>query len=271
MRQFLALVLSASFILSACSDADTEAPVISDLVITPTPGQGTVCGAEDSLVISVLTGDSITISMTVTDDELLSQYKIDIHQNFDCHGHSKLATTDWEVIDIVNITGTSTTVQRTIHVSDSATAGTYHFSIQVADHFGNSARTERFSINVLNSDDTVSPVLTVTLPTTADLTVSLTDSIPNDSIVFAGNLADNVDLGTGGNGRVELRYWRDSSANVFMLYNESFFEGIGSSLDFDFVATVPPTLSVGGYIFEVRAFDGVNNPAQPVRFNVVIE
>ncbi|MCF8256576.1 MAG: DUF4625 domain-containing protein [Flavobacteriales bacterium] len=271
MRHILALFLLASFTLAACSDADTEAPVISDLVITPTPGVGIVCGEEDPLVISVLSGDSLTISMTVTDDELLSQYKIDIHQNFDCHGHSRLATTDWEVIDIVDITGTSATIQRTVHVSDSATAGTYHFSILLADFFGNSASTEHFSINVLNRDDTVPPVLTVTLPSTSDLTVSLTDTIPNDSIIFAGNVSDNLDLGTGGNGRVELRFWRDSSANVFMLYNESFFEGLGSALDFDFVATVPPTLAAGGYIFELRAFDGVNNPAVPVIFNVTVE
>jgi len=280
MRHFLALVLLASFVLSACSDADTGKPVISDLVITPTPGMGMVCEAEDSLVIAVMTGDSITISMTITDDEQLSQYKIDIHQNFDCHGHAKVATADWEVIDIVEITGTSATVQRTIHVSDSATAGNYHFSIQVADHFGNSARIERFSINVLNSDDLIPPTLTVTEPTSSTLLFMLNDTMPNDSvafvpidtIVFKGTVSDNLELGRGGNGRLELRYWRDSTSNVFQLFNLNFMEAIDlQSVDFDFVARVPATLAAGGYIFELRAFDGVNNPATPIRYVVTIE
>jgi len=280
MRHLFALFLLVSFAMAACSDADTDKPVISDLIITPTPGQGMICGSEDSLVIAAMTGDSITISMTVTDDEQLSQYKIDIHQNFDCHGHSKVATADWEVIDIVEISGTSTSIQRTIYVPDSATVGTYHFSIQVADHFGNSARTERFSINVLNSDDLVPPTFTVTAPTALAMTLLLNDTVPadtvpfapNDSIIFTGNLTDNLALGVGGNGRIELRYWRDSTSNVFQLYNLPFIEGTHfQSVDFNFMARVPGTLTVGGYIFELRAFDGVNNPATPVRYMITIE
>src|SRR5690606_24886031 len=134
MRYLTFFFLFSVIGLAGCSDSDTESPLISDLVITPAPTVGTVCGEEDPNVISVSTGDSITVSFTATDNEMLSQYKIDLHQNFDCHGHSKMATTDWEVSEIKDVTGTSSAVSTTFVVPDSATAGSYHFSIQLADH-----------------------------------------------------------------------------------------------------------------------------------------
>jgi hypothetical protein len=83
--------------------------------------------------------------MNVSDNELLRQYKIDVHPNFDCHAHAKLETADWSVSEVVELSGTSAQISRSILIPDSATAGTYHLSIQVADHFGNSVKTEIYS------------------------------------------------------------------------------------------------------------------------------
>lgn len=272
MFRYLLAIAIVSISIMGCSEADTEPPVISDLVITPLPTAGIVCGQEDAYVIQLYTGDSLTISFTVTDDEELSQYKFDIHQNFDCHGHAKLEeTVVWEVIDIGNISGTEAQVSRVLNVPEIATAGNYHFSIQVADFFGNSAKTQVFSIILQNLDDTIPPVLTVSEPSVSSITLNLTDSMPNDSIRFVGSVTDNRDLENGGNGKLELRYWRVGSANTFELYNILFVLGTGPSIDFDFTVTVPPTLVTADYIFELRAFDGVNNLSNTVRFNVTIE
>lgn len=255
-----------------CSEADSEAPVITDLSISPQPTVGTVCGQDDAQVISVLTGDSIIISFTASDNEELSQYKVDVHENFDCHGHSKLEETAvWEVIDIVDLDGLTADVTHVLRVPDTATAGTYHFSVQLADFFGNSAKTELFSIQVLNLDDTVPPVLTLTEPAVDTLVVNLSDTLANDSIRFVGNVTDNRDLEEGGNGKLELRYWQVGSANTFDLYSILFVTGTGPSLDFDFTLTVPPTLVAGSYMLEMRAFDGVNNASTARQLPLRIE
>lgn len=269
-RHLLAIAIVPAA-LSGCSEADTEPPVISDLVITPQPTADIICGQEENNVIRLSTGDSLTIAFTVTDNEELSQYKFDIHQNFDCHGHAKLEETSvWEVIEIGALTGTEMQVSRTLQVPDSATAGKYHFSIQVADFFGNSAKTEIFNIIVQNLDDTIPPVLTVTAPSVSSITINRSDSIPNDSIRFAGTVTDNRDLELGGNGKLELRYWRVGSANAYELFSILFVLGTGPSIDFDFTVTVPPILVSDDYIFQLRAFDGVNNMSNTVQFNVTI-
>jgi len=270
-NQLLSLALISAAV-TGCSEADTEPPVISGLVITPQPSAGIICGQQEGNVIHVSTGESITVSFTVTDNEELSQYKLDLHNNFDCHGHAKLEeTVVWELIEIEGISGTEAQVSRVLHVPDNATAGKYHFSIQAADFFGNAAKTEIFHILVQNLEDTVPPTLVVTEPSVSSITLNLSDSIPNDSIRFAGTVSDNRDLEQGGNGKLELRYWRVGSPNVFMLYNILFVVGTGPSIDFDFTVTVPPTLVAADYIFELRAFDGVNNPSNTVQYNVTIE
>jgi hypothetical protein len=271
MRFTLVLVFLASVSIFGCSDADTEKPVLTDLSITPSPTIGLVCDLPDSSVIEVLSGDSIAIFMNVSDNELLRQYKIDVHSNFDCHAHAKLETADWAVSEVVELSGTSAQISRSILIPDSATAGTYHLSIQVADHFGNSVKTEIYSLLVSNRSDTIAPVLMVIQPNTLDLVVSLSDTIPNDSIIFIGTVSDNMNLGLEGNGRLEMRYWSDSAASIFTLFNQPFLETDGAEFNFGLSARVPPTLTAGGYKFELRAFDGVNNPAPPIRFSVLIE
>lgn len=267
----LTLLLSVALAATGCSEADIEPPVLSDLLINPTPSAEIICGEEDPNVIVVSTGDSITLSFNVSDNEALSQYKVDLHQNFDCHGHSKVETTVWEVIDIVSLEGTFRSVSHTLRVPDSATAGTYHFDIQVADFFGNSVRSQRFGVIVRNLEDTVAPALSLTEPTSSDLVISITDTLPNDSIRFMGSVNDNRNLEDGGNGRLNLRYWRVGSPNIFDMYSILFVPGTGPVYPFDFKVAIPIALVTGDYVLELRAFDGVNNAAVPQRFNLRLE
>lgn len=271
INRLIPILALAAFTVAGCSDADSEAPVISSLVITPEPGIGIVCGTEEANVISVLTGDSIIISFTVSDNEELSQYKLDVHSNFDCHGHAKVETSVWEVIDIVDIQGLSQEVNYVLNVPDSTTAGLYHFSIQLADFFGNSAKTEIFQIKVKNLEDTVPPVLTVAEPVADTLRINLSDTLANDSIRFVGSVVDNRDLELGGNGKLQMRYWQVGSANTFQLYSILFIAGTGPSYNFDFKVNLPQTLVAGVYIIDVRAFDGVNNASNVLQFPVTIE
>ncbi len=272
INRLFPMAVLAVLAMAGCSDADNEAPVISDLFITPQPALGLACGQEDPCVIQLFTGDSLIIAFTVTDNEELSQYKFDIHQNFDCHGHAKLEeTTVWEVIEIGELTGTEMQVSRVLQVPDTATAGIYHFTVQVADFFGNSVKTQIFNIALRNLEDTVPPVLTVSEPIVDTLRITLTDTLVNDSIRFVGSITDNRALETGGNGKLELRYWQVGSPNVFQLYSALFVAGTGNSYMFDFKINIPSTLVAGVYIIDFRAFDGVNNASDVLQIPVTIE
>ena len=68
--------------------------------------------------------------MIFRDNEALSQYKVDIHNNFDCHGHAR-STQDWTVLEVLDIEGTEQRVSRSLSVPDDVTAGNYHFHVQV--------------------------------------------------------------------------------------------------------------------------------------------
>lgn len=74
------------------------------------------------------------------DDEALGQLKVDLHNNFDCHGHDgKTQTTDWEVIDIIELSGDHTHQTLRYIAPADITLGAYHLSVELLDKAGNQA------------------------------------------------------------------------------------------------------------------------------------
>ena len=225
-----------------------------------------VCGELENTVVFLESGDTLQLTFTISDDDELSQYKIDLHGNFDCHGHSnKVETTDWYLISIEDVQGAEQTVVRELLVPTDVTTGLYHFSIQATDISGNNSITSVYSLDVTNTTDSEEPQLTVSEPSATTFNVQ-----QGTAIGFQGNLADNLPLGEGGNGRIELRYWSISNQTINTLYTEELESSVEESHDFNFDATVPITTVSGTYIFELRAFDGVNNPSNTVQFTVEV-
>ncbi|TNF28312.1 MAG: DUF4625 domain-containing protein, partial [Bacteroidetes bacterium] len=194
------------------------------------------------------------------------QYKLDLHSNFDCHGHAnKTNTTDWYLISIEDLSGATSTVTRQLPVPADVTSGLYHFSIQATDISGNNSITSIYSLQVTNGTDDEPPTLNVSAPSGTGFSVQ-----KGTDVNFNGNLTDNLPLGIGGNGRLELRYWSQVNQTVNTLYTENLASSAQTSYDFNFNATVPITTVSGTYIFELRGFDGVNNPSNAVQFTVEI-
>jgi hypothetical protein len=263
---FPATLFVFGLLLSGCkSGADLEAPQMEVIRFDPAPRQGMVCGEPSEEVFFVASGESLNFEVLFTDNDELSEYKIDIHSNFDCHGHAR-KTEDWSVLEIGELDGNAHSLSHSIRVPDDVTAGAYHFQIQVTDKSGNdNPFANYYAIVVTNKKDTVPPVLSLTAPAAASFSVQR-----GTELRFSGTLTDNYSLGEGGNGKLLLTYNQGTGGNVFTAVEQNFPETEGTSRNFDFGFTVPNTLVVGTYTFVLSGYDGVNNESTRARFTVEV-
>jgi len=241
---------------------------------------GEVCGAISNDVITLTGGQTFNFRLTLSDDVALSQYKIDIHHNFDCHGHGGTLspsvkppsaagqTTDWNVLRVVSLMNANATENISLPIPENTTAGLYHFSIQCIDAAGNESLNNKvFSIKLFNPEDTISPEINIQTPQT-----KVINAKKGEKLTFTGNLSDNRPLGKGGNGMVFISYVNTSSGNSFatssyiMMGQEASMEE-NFSLNF----TIPQTFSPGKYTFYVGALDGVRNQASSHSFDVFVQ
>ncbi len=174
--------------LTSCSkDADDEAPAITQVRIN---------GAAPSDHIHVDAGSEMTLQVTMTDNEELNQLKIDIHPNSDGHSHDGedhdhggSAEGDWEVLEVINLSGTSQTVNRSFVLPDDIRGG-WHLGILVIDKEGNEAEERYYELEVEND---IIPLITVD---------QINGSEPGDElhvdegdvITFAGSITDDNGL-----------------------------------------------------------------------------
>lgn len=130
LTSILAILTIFTLLTSCKKEGDTTKPVI-DLI---SPAEGAVLG----------TGDDVHFEMELSDDIELASYKVDIHNNFDGHEHSKSSddseTTDFSYnntwSDISGLRNT-TVHHHEIVIPEDATHGDYHFVVYCADAAGN--------------------------------------------------------------------------------------------------------------------------------------
>lgn len=253
--------------LSSCrpEPVDEAPPTMLLSSFDPFPQPDTICGELENWVFHVQGGDTLKLDALFTDNEGLSQYKLDIHQNFDCHGH-KDNTQDWTLLEIVDLEGPAASFKLALPVPANVTAGAYHFQIQVLDASGNEDEEQAiFSIKVLNPLDTLPPALQLTNPAQTELTVS-----KGESVLFSGQLSDSGSLMEGGNGRVECWYTRQATGNSFLAWSQAAPAGSTNAFDFSENFTIPTSLVAGAYTFTLRGYDGVNNEGIPRTFKINI-
>jgi hypothetical protein len=243
-------ILVAFLAISCNTESDNQSPVIELLSVSPQLESALICGEmETNNVISLNSNDSLKLSLKLSDNKGLSQLKIDIHENFDCHGHK--AVSPWQVLNLIDLSGTEQLLNLSIPVPATASAGVYHFQIRLLDESGNEAGgTQAYSIRLLNSADTIAPSATINLPI-AD-TISLTRG---DILSFQVQAEDNNDLSSG---RAELIYFTESG-NKIKADTYTFEPGLGAIRIFNLEYQMPTTLTRGSYEFFVRVFDAYGN------------
>jgi len=279
-QNILLLTLLALFVKCDPADVDLQPPTMRVVEYLPTPVEADICGSDEPLVFLLSGGDVLSFDVVFEDDIALSQFKVDIHNNFDCHGHGggsaptvsvpdvSNQTDDWSVLDIQNISGTSAPILKTLTVPENVTSGNYHFHIQVIDESGNDSPFANFNaLKITNPVDQVPPQIVIEEPATNDFSAQ-----KGDVIRFAGQVTDDRSLSDGGNGVLYLAYTDLSSGNTFNTdFAFPFDQNVGIQYDFDFEYTIPTTLVSGSYRYSLGANDGVRNVAEFAFFNVEIE
>lgn len=266
---------------AGCGDGavDLDPPTMDVVNYVPAPVEDEVCGSQEPVVFLLTGGDELNFDVVFKDNEALSQYKIDIHNNFDCHGHGggsapavvapnvENQTTDWSVLEIQNISGITSPIDRVLNVPQNVTAGFYHFQIQVLDESGNdNSASNVFSLNIKNPIDDIPPEISIDEPA-----ISSFSAAKGSSITFSGQITDERSLSDGGNGILYLAYTDLSSGNTFATDQAfSFDENVGTNYDFNFEYTIPQTLVPRDYRFSLGANDGVRNVAEFAFFHVEV-
>ncbi|MFK7806421.1 MAG: DUF4625 domain-containing protein, partial [Saprospiraceae bacterium] len=186
--------------LAACSndDIDLTAPEMEVVTFAPTPVADDICGTEEPTVFQLMGGDQLSFDVIFKDDVDLSQYKIDIHNNFDCHGHGGGSapsvavpnvanlTTDWAVLEIQDIEGTSAPILETLEVPLNVTTGNYHFQIQVIDKSGNdNPAANFFALKINNPIDQTAPEITLEKPLNNNFSIK-----KGEEMQFTGQVTD---------------------------------------------------------------------------------
>ncbi len=267
-------VLVTSIVACNKGEIDITAPTLTFISITPQPQRQMVCGVMEDGVITLNGGDILAFKVLFEDDQALSQYKIDIHNNFDCHGHgdgafpgvsvpnTPNATADWALLEINNLNGSEMVIDKALTVPQNVTAGFYHFQVQVIDESGNDDPFADFiALRVFNPLDKIPPVLDVEIPSGNQSVVK------GNTMRFKGKVTDNRSLSDGGNGVLYLTYTDTNTQNTFltnMIF--PFDSSVETEFLFDFNYTVPVTLTNGDYRFSIRVHDGVRNVGEAVHF-----
>lgn len=141
------LFLVGILTLGACKkEADTTIPLIEVLSVSPNITTATVCDETENNVIPVTAGQTIVLKLKMTDNEGLSQYKIEGHENFDCHGHRSPRNTDWSYQQLKTLSGTTIEEQIELKFPADATAGNYHLELKVVDLAGNESEEIYYTI-----------------------------------------------------------------------------------------------------------------------------
>ena len=249
----------ALLLLLGCSEddpvndgPDVESPVIQVTSSSPEAKEGMICNAKESNVISVATGGEVILNLTFSDDRNLAQYKIDIHNNFDCHSHGRVASS-WQVLKIENIFGKELEVNEVLEVPEDALAGDYHLQILCLDESGNEAEPILYSIVLENSIDNIPPELAISEPSSDDFTVA-----KGSEIKFKGMVTDNHSLGTG---RIEIIY-TDPGGTEFFPVQQIFPDSQGEEATVDLTFEVPNFAASGKHQFVIRVYDRYNNLAE---------
>ncbi|WMJ74355.1 DUF4625 domain-containing protein [Cytophagaceae bacterium ABcell3] len=230
---------------------DTERPKVELLYSVPEGVDAQICGATEPEVFMLMSSDTLVLDLRFSDNQELSQYKIDIHHNFDCHGHrtAQRLGEPWFVVQIKELHGKISNVTEKLKVPENVAAGDYHIMIFCTDKEGNEADPLVHSIKIENIADREPPAFTLSSP------LNNHSAERGSTITFEGTATDNHSLN---NGRVEIYYY-NSSGVEFTAAEEYFSADAGTSEDFSVNFTVPLSSEQGPHNFKVRVFDELNN------------
>lgn len=237
-------------------DTGNEKPLITVVYKNIPTVSELLCGSVFDNVLKINTGERLELTLRFSGSQVLSQYKIDIHNNFDCHLHGARPTgAPWQLLQLIDLHSKDTTVTELLTVPADAAVGNYHLMIQLLDEAGNEADFIEFNLVLTNPEDVFPPVIALTNPAADSVTVAV-----GDELTFAGTVTDNRSLK---NGRLEIDF-TDASGEDYSALKTYFQDTAITGFDFNMPYTIPAFPAKGWATFRLKAFDEVNNVAEKV-------
>jgi hypothetical protein len=136
-----------SFLFTSCDEGDTTKPVIE--LIEP----------EEAAELRIGSENGIHFEMNLSDNEQLASYKVEIHNNFDNHGHETDFRSGSETVPFTfekawNVSGRNTHVHHhEINIPENATEGKYHLMVYCTDAAGNESYVARNIVLSLTAEE----------------------------------------------------------------------------------------------------------------------
>lgn len=183
IRNFLFYFLFIAFIgfLTGCNNqddslpVDTTPPAIDNVLLNEmSPG--------DEIVVAP--GSEIDLEATFTDDRELGQYRIEIHDDFDNHGHERLKSEIFGFDQIYNLSGSTQSIHEHIPIPANATPGPYHFTLSFFDAAGNEG--QDVVIDFIIADPESQPAINIISP---DFENEI-EAVPGQAITLEGTITD---------------------------------------------------------------------------------
>lgn len=261
--------ISTLLFLSACvkeGRVDRDSPTFEVVFFSPEPTTGTICQSFEQSIFLLDDKDTIRMEIEFYDEGGLSEAKIDIHNNFDCHGH-RSQTQDWFLQKIIPLTGIKEVKEVILPVPQNATSGNYHFGLLVSDETGNvTDQTFFYTIQVTNSSDTIPPALELIAPSRNEISIARGEEI---SIIV--ELSDDKILGMGGNAGIQILSRRSEGGNVMTQQEVSFNDVNSNSQRLETTFTIPLIWVRDQYDLIIFGLDGVRNESNEIRLKLNIE
>jgi hypothetical protein len=238
------IILLSGVLIQACKKTDTNPPVIQ--LFYPLDSSRVFCG------------DSLYVEGKITDDESLSQYKIDIHNDFDGHGHDKSSIQPWLTVVLGDMTGREFYLTGKIGVPSTAAAGWYHVVVTASDASGNQSDFQLRSIRISNPADTINPAVTIQNPTEGQ-TFTIGTTIP-----VQANISDN-----SGVYMVNVKVNRPNSASLLYTSTDTISSSPTSYVLNKTISTSGIAWTQGSYVLTVKVYDTYYNQTES-KINLII-
>ncbi len=248
---FWVIALASGLLVSGCDkdrDDDLTPPEIHFVKTVPEITSAEICEAPSDLVLRIAAGGAVELTVRFTDDTELGSAKFDLHNNFDCHGHKN---TIWNVIEIIDLSGTEQTVTKTFQSPDDVRPGLYHLGVQVLDAAGQEAPERFFDLLVVDSADTVPPVISLHSPSEGG-TYS-----KGETLTIEGLLTDETSLATGG---YEIQLIEPGGIELSVA-RVDFPDDFGDTAEISHTYNIPGFVQTGLCSLRIEAFDWRNNTA----------
>jgi|GEM_PF-297702 len=236
----LALILG--FIVGGCSKSDDKKDLEPPIISLQSPGDDSLKG-----------GDSLHIVGIISDNELLSQVKIEIHDDFDRHAHLKkagAAAFAWD--SIITLSGKESALNISLLIPEDIASGLYHFQVQALDASGNEAEFVVRSIFLLNAFDTLAPIIS-NITTNPNVQNGSIEVKTGATLSVMAALSDNLGLE-----KYELKIIRKSNSEVVYDFDEAL---TGTAQNLNKLIAIETQWGTGDFILELVVIDEKGNRA----------